>query len=51
MRGLAPREYTPMRPDSNFREPNMDFDDRIDLNDTFYQALPDGKKKNIKMQD
>ena len=39
MRGLAPQEYTPMRPDSSFREPNMDFDDRIDFNDTFYKAL------------
>jgi hypothetical protein len=37
-RGLIPQEFTPMRPDSRFQEPNMSFDDGIDLNDTFYQA-------------
>jgi hypothetical protein len=34
-----------MRPDSRFQQPNMSFDDGIDLNDTFYQALPDDKKE------
>jgi hypothetical protein len=48
MRGLAPQEYTPMRPDSRFQEPNMSFDDGIDLNDTFYQALPEDKKEAYK---
>ena len=54
MRGLAPQEYTPMRPDSRFQEPNMSFDDRIDFNDTFYQALPDNKKEeyqNARLED
>ena len=48
MRGLAPQEYTPMRPDSRFQEPNMSFDGGLDLNDTFYQALPDDKKEAYK---
>ena len=48
MRGLAPQEYTPMRPDSRFQEPNMTFDDKIDFNDTFYQALPEDKKEAYK---
>jgi hypothetical protein len=37
-----------MRPDSRFQEPNMSFDDGIDLNDTFYQALPEDKKEAYK---
>jgi hypothetical protein len=37
-----------MRPDSRFQEPNMSFDDGIDLNDTFYQALPHNKKEAYK---
>jgi hypothetical protein len=49
MRGLAPQEYTPMRPDSRFQEPNMSFDDGIDLNDTFYQALPEDKKEEYQI--
>jgi hypothetical protein len=44
-RALIPQEFTPMRPDSRFQEPNMSFDDGIDLNDTFYQALPEDKKE------
>jgi hypothetical protein len=48
LKGLTPQEYTPIRPDSRFQEPNMTFDDGIDLNDTSYQALSDDKKKNIK---
>jgi hypothetical protein len=54
MRGLAPQEYTPMRPDSRFQEPNMTFDDKIDFNDTFYQALPEDKKEeyqNARLED
>ena len=47
-RGLIPQEFTPMRPDSRFQEPNMSFDDGIDLNDTFYQALPEDKKEAYK---
>jgi len=37
-----------MRPDSRFQEPNMSFDDGIDLNDTFYKALPEDKKEAYK---
>ena len=37
-----------MRPDSRFQEPNMSFDDGINLNDTFYQALPEDKKEAYK---
>ena len=54
MRGLAPQEYTPMRPDSRFQEPNMSFDDKIDFNDTFYQALPEDKREeyqNARLED
>ena len=47
-RALTPQEFTPMRPDSRFQEPNMSFDDGIDLNDTFYQALPEDKKEAYK---
>jgi hypothetical protein len=47
-RALIPQEFTPMRPDSRFQEPNMSFDDGIDLNDTFYQALPKDKKEAYK---
>jgi len=47
-RALIPQEFTPMRPDSRFQEPNMSFDDGIDLNDTFYQALPEDKKEAYK---
>jgi hypothetical protein len=53
-RGLAPQEYTQMRPGSRFQEPNMSFDDGIDLNDTFYQALPEDKKEeyqNARLED
>ena len=53
MRGLAPQEYT-LRPDSRFQEPNMTFDDKIDFNDTFYQALPEDKKEeyqNARLED
>jgi hypothetical protein len=46
MRGLIPQEYSSMvRPDSRFQEPNMSFDDNLDFNDTFYQALPEDKKE------
>ena len=47
MRALQPQEYTPARPDSRFTEPNMSFDG-IDLNDTFYQALPEDKREAYK---
>ena len=47
-RALIPQEFTPMRPDSRFLEPNMSFDDNIDFNDTFYQALPEDKKEAYK---
>ena len=45
MRSLTPQEYSSIRPDSRFQEPNMSFDDNLDINDTFYQALPDDKKE------
>ena len=46
MRAMIPQEYSSMvRPDSRFQEPNMSFDDNLDINDTFYQALPDDKKE------
>ena len=45
MRALTPQEYSSIRPDSRFQEPNMSFDDNLDINDTFYQALPDDKKE------
>ena len=49
MRGMIPQEYSSMiRPDSRFQEPNMSFDDKIDFNDTFYQALPEDKKEAYK---
>ena len=54
MRGLAPQEYTTMRPDSRFQEPNMAFDDKFDFNDTFYQALPEDKREeyqNARLED
>ena len=51
MRGLAPQEYTPMRPDSRFQEPNMSFDDGIDLMTHFIKHNQKIKKKNIKLQD
>jgi hypothetical protein len=43
-----------MRPDSRFLEPNMSFDDKIDLNDTFYQVLPENKREeyqNARLED
>ena len=49
MSGLAPQEYTPSgRPDSRFNEPNMSFDGGLDLNDSFYQALPEEKREAYK---
>ena len=49
MRSLQPQEYnTQARPDSRFNEPNMSFEGGLDLNDTFYQALPDDKKEAYK---
>ena len=55
MRGLIPQEYSSMvRPDSRFQEPNMSFDDNLDFNDTFYQALPEDKKEeyqNARLED
>ncbi len=48
-RALIPQEFTPMRPDSRFQEPNMSFDDGIDLNDTFYKALPEDKKEEYQI--
>jgi hypothetical protein len=48
MRAMIPQEYSSMvRPDSRFQEPNMSFDDNLDFNDTFYQALPEDKKRGI----
>jgi hypothetical protein len=55
MRAMIPQEYTSMiRPDSRFQEPNMSFNDNLDFNDTFYQALPDDKKEeyqNSRLED
>ena len=55
MRGMIPQEYSSMiRPDSRFQEPNMSFDDGIDLNDTLYQALPEEKREeyqNARLED
>jgi hypothetical protein len=48
-KGLAPQEFTSIKPDSRFQEPNMSFDDGFDLNDTFYQALPDDKKEEYQI--
>ncbi len=48
-RALIPQEFTPIRPDSRFQEPNMSFDDGIDLNDTFYKALPEDKKEEYQI--
>ncbi len=48
-RALQPQEY---KPDSRFQEPNMAIDNGFDLNDTFYQELPEDKsdkKKNTKI--
>jgi hypothetical protein len=46
MRAMIPQEYSSMvRPDSRFQEPNMSFDDNLDFNDTFYQALPEDKRE------
>jgi hypothetical protein len=50
-RGLQPQEY---KPDSRFQEPNMAIENGFDLNDTFYQALPEDKKEeyqNNKIED
>jgi hypothetical protein len=55
MRAMIPQEYSSMvRPDSRFQEPNMSFDDNLDFNDTFYQALPEDKKEeyqNARLED
>jgi hypothetical protein len=55
MRAMMPQEYSSMvRPDSRFQEPNMSFDDNLDFNDTFYQALPEDKKEeyqNARLED
>ncbi len=51
MRAIIPQEYSMARPDSRFQEPNMSFDDNLDLNDTFYQALPEDKREEYQMQD
>ena len=50
-RGLQPQEY---KPDTRFQEPNMAIENGFDLNDTFYQALPEDKKEeyqNNKIED
>ena len=55
MRAMIPQEYSSMiRPDSRFQEPNMSFDNNLDFNDTFYQALPEDKRaeyQNAKLED
>ena len=54
MRAMIPQEYSMVRPDSRFQEPNMSFDDNLDFNDTFYQALPEDKKEeyqNARLED
>ena len=55
MRAMMPQEYSSMvRPDSRFQEPNMSFDDNLDLNDTLYQALPEEKREeyqNARLED
>jgi len=48
-RGLEPQEFTAIKPDTRFQEPNMSFDDGFDLNDTFYQALPEDKKEEYQI--
>ncbi len=50
MKAMIPQDYSMVRPDSRFQEPNMTFDDNFDFNDTFYRALPEDKERNIKMQ-
>ena len=50
MRAMIPQEYSSMvRPDSRFQEPNMSFDDNLDFNDTFYQALPEDKREEYQI--
>ena len=55
MRAMIPQEYSSMvRPDSRFQEPNMSFDDNLDFNDTFYQALPEDRREeyqNARLED
>jgi hypothetical protein len=41
MRALQPQEYSSSKPESRFQE----IDNGLDINDTFYQALPDDKKE------
>ena len=48
-RALEPQEFPSIKPDSRFQEPNMSFDDGFDLNDTFYQALPEDKKEEYQI--
>ena len=50
MRALIPQEYTSSKPESRFQE----IDNGLDINDTFYQALPQDKKEeyqNAKLED
>ena len=50
MRALMPQEYTTSKPESRFQE----IDNGLDINDTFYQALPEDKKEeyqNAKLED
>ena len=50
MRSLIPQEYTSSKPESRFQE----IDNGLDINDTFYQALPEDKKveyQNAKLED
>ncbi len=55
MRAMIPQEYSSMvRPDSRFQEPKMSFDDNLDFNDTFYQALPEDRREeyqNSRLED
>lgn len=50
MRALIPQEYTSSKPESRFQE----IDNGLDVNDTFYQSLPQDKKEeyqNAKLED
>ena len=50
MRALIPQEYTSSKPESRFQE----IDNGLDINDTFYQSLPQDKKEeyqNAKLED
>ena len=50
MRAMIPQEYSSMiRPDSRFQEPNMSFDDNLDLMILFIKHYQKIKERNTKM--